>query len=436
MTLLMDPERVGDIAGITCMRNEGTQWIGMADFVETDHLIQNLGDGTYFHSGQLAVQAAVAHKLLTEGVSRVIITTEDPQRYRRADLPKGVDVWYRDRLIKAQEELATVPGVSVLIHDQTTCNLDFSCLEGDCPSFMTVKQTEPGRLARWFGRSETSTVGHVPSAASEPPTNPDPTLVVPADEFAMRITGICGTGVVTVAQVLGTAAMLDGYHVRGLDQIGLSQKAEPVVSDVRLSRSTPNATNRLGSGQAHLLMAFDQLVAGSDKGMLIADPESTVVVGSISATPTGEMITHLDVTLPTSAELQDRTGTATRAIHHWADATAITEDLFGQSTTANMFVVGMAVQAGALPNDPARIEEAIGINGVAVEQNIGAFCWGRAQVLQPELVAAGQASVRAAAATEQPLRAHAGACHATLPPSVASLCDDLALGEDTEIRQR
>lgn len=189
--------------------------------------------------------------------------------------------------------------------DETTCNLDFSCLEGDCPSFMTVKQTEPGRLARWFGRSETSTVGHVPSAASEPPTNPDPTLVVPADEFAMRITGIRGTGVVTVAQVLGTAAMLDGYHVRGLDQIGLSQKAGPAVSDVRLSRSTPNATNRLGSGRAHLLMAFDQLVAGSDKGMLIADPESTVVVG-------------------------------------------------------------MAVQAGALPIDPARIEEAIGINGVAV----------------------------------------------------------------------
>jgi indolepyruvate ferredoxin oxidoreductase len=218
---------------------------------------------------------------------------------------------------------------------------------------------------------------------------PDPARIVPDDEFAMRITGIGGTGVVTVAQVLGTAAMLDGYHVRGLDQIGLSQKAGPVVSDLRLSRSQPTATNRLGEGQADLLLAFDQLVAASEKGLLTADPSRTAVVGSTSPTPTGEMITHPGVTLPTPGDLTRRIAGVTRSdAQHWADAFDITEDLFGRATTANVFVVGMAYQAGCLPISAKHIEEAIGLNATAVEANLAAFRWGRAQIAAPQGVAA------------------------------------------------
>ncbi len=470
MTLLMDPERVGQIAGVACMGNEGTQWIGMSDFVARRHFIQNLGDGTYFHSGQLAIQAAVAagvnitykllyngtvamtggqdpqgqlgvsdvaRVLLTQGVARVLVTTEDPSRHPRGSLPDGVEVWDRSRLLEAQKVLAEVPGVTVLIHDQacaaesrrarkrgkqptpkqrvainhricegcgdcgevsnclsvqpvatpfgrkteidqTTCNLDFSCLEGDCPSFMTVTPDEDAPASAGRG------------AAPEPPTDlPEPARVVPDDDFAMRITGIGGTGVVTVAQVLGTAAMLDGYRVRGLDQIGLSQKAGPVVSDLRLSRSHPTATNRLGEAQADLLLAFDQLVAASEKGLLTAHPARTTVVGSTSGTPTGEMITHPDHALPPADELCERIASVTRSdVQHWADAAHITEDLFGDATTANLFVVGMAYQAGCLPIGAKYIEEAIALNGVAVEANVAAFRWGRAQVAVPGSVSA------------------------------------------------
>lgn len=495
MALLMDKKRVGDIGGLGCMGNEGVQWIGMSDFVDRTHFIQNIGDGTFFHSGQLAIQASVAagvnvtYKLLyngavamtggqdpqgqqdvpsvvrslkEQGVSQVLITTDDLDRYRMAALPAGTEVWSRDRLDEAQRHLAEIPGTTVLIHDQrcaaesrrdrkrgrvpmppqrvainhrvcegcgdcgqvsnclsvqpidtpfgrktsidqTTCNLDYSCLEGDCPSFVTITRRTPRAWDRLLGRdqkalAEQPVVTNVhPAAAYESRSGApsDPVSRVPVDEFAMRITGIGGTGVVTVAQVVGTAAMLDGYHVRGLDQIGLSQKAGPVVSDLRLSRETPTSTNRLGEGQADLLLAFDQLVAASDKGLLTADPARTTVVGSTTGTPTGEMITHLEVELPTPEALAQKIGTKTRSdAQVWADAAAITEDLFGSATTANLFVVGMASQAGCLPISPAKIEAAIELNGVAVEMNREAFRWGRIQVADPARVDAARAASR------------------------------------------
>ncbi|MCB9724190.1 MAG: indolepyruvate ferredoxin oxidoreductase family protein [Spirochaetaceae bacterium] len=506
MALLMDPERVGDIGGLGCMGNEGVQWIGMSPFVERPHFFQNLGDGTFFHSGQLAIQASIAagvnvtykllyngavamtggqhpegqlpvpaivRSLLAEGVAEVLVTTDDVARYHDVVLPPGVEVWPRERLLEAQERLAKVRGTTVLIHDQacaaelrrarkrgklptppqrvvinhrlcegcgdcgqvsnclsvepfetpfgrktridqTTCNLDYSCLEGDCPSFMTVTLRPPGRLARWLGRGEdegkarsgrglrASRALPPPHVTPDPPEDlPAPRRIVPDDEYAMRITGIGGTGVVTVAQVIGTAAMLDGYFVRGLDQIGLSQKAGPVVSDLRLSRSRPTATNRLGEGQADLLLAFDQLVAASEKGLLVTDRDRTTVVGSTSPTPTGDMITHPEIALPSPDRLAKRLADATRSqAQFWADAEATTEDLFGDATTANIFVVGMALQAGCLPVSPERLEEAIRLNGVAIEANVAAFRWGRAQVADPEAVAAARRRATRAVAEE------------------------------------
>jgi indolepyruvate ferredoxin oxidoreductase len=266
--------------------------------------------------------------------------------------------------------------------DQTSCNLDYSCLEGDCPSFVTVTLPATAGPGARAGGEATAPPKRARRAFPAPPERFSPiTRLVPEDEFAARITGIGGTGVVTVAQVLGTAAMLDGFHVRGLDQIGLSQKAGPVVSDLRLSKHAPTATNRIGEGQADLLLAFDQLVAASEKGLLTADRDRTVVVGSTSPTPTGDMITHPDLEMPSPDRLIKRIAEATRSqAGFWADAAAATQDLFGSTTTANFFVVGMAVQAGCLPIDPAKVEQAIRLNGVSVDANLAAFGWGRAQI--------------------------------------------------------
>ncbi len=527
MALLMDPERVGQIAGITCMGNEGTQWIGMAEFVERGHMFQNLGDGTYFHSGQLAIQAAVAagvsitykllwngavamtggqeaqgrigvpevvRVLLAQGVARVRITTEEPARYRGAVLPAGVDVWDRTRLLEAQQSLAAIPGVTVLIHDQacaaetrrarkrgqvptparrvainhrlcegcgdcgrvsgclsvqphdtafgrktridqTSCNLDYSCLEGDCPSFVTVEPPGPWtrRLRRWLGRDRAAAATR--GAAPAPPADlPDPDLVVSRDDFAVRITGIGGTGVVTVSQVLGTAAMFDGFEVRGLDQIGLSQKAGPVVSDLSLRRGALEpTTNRLGRGQADLILAFDQLVAASDTGLRTAEPGHTAVVGSRTPVPTGAMITHPEIRLPDEADLEARIARFTRpGARHWADAGEITATLYGDSVTANLFVVGMAVQAGCLPLEAASIERAIELNGVAVERNRDAFRWGRVQVADPAAVTAAVAAARAArpvaAGVERPLPRPLPARLASRVEALAG--DDAALAEE------
>jgi indolepyruvate ferredoxin oxidoreductase len=487
MVLYMDTERVGEIAGMTPMGNEGTQWIGMSEFVERDHLIQNLGDGTYFHSGQLAITAAIAAgvnitykllyngtiamtggqlppgqigvdrlsaNLLNQGAVQVLITTDDPGKYDHVRLPHGVEVWGRDRLVEAQELLAKVPGVTVLIHDQacaaesrrarkrglvptptqrivinqrvcegcgdcgrvsnclsvqpvdtpygrktlidqTSCNLDYSCLEGDCPSFMTV-ETAPARRSKLL-----DLLGRVGRTRSDHVTQPDldhlldavlaTPLPAPAlatvDDFGLRVTGIGGTGVVTVAQVLGTAAMLDGYTVRGLDQIGLSQKAGPVVSDIRLTRDHSSFASRLGSEQADLLLACDQLVAASDKGLLIASPTKTVVVGSSSIVPTGAMVAHPDMPVLSPAELAVRIRAATRADRqHWADAAGITTAVFGDSVTANFFVIGMATQTASLPIAPELIEEAIRLNGTAVDANVRAYRLGRHQIVDPTAV--------------------------------------------------
>ncbi|MDP1804050.1 MAG: 2-oxoacid:acceptor oxidoreductase family protein, partial [Acidimicrobiales bacterium] len=408
----MDPTRVGDIVGLTPMGNEGTQWIGMAPFVETPHIVQNLGDGTYFHSGQLAITAAIAagvditYKLLyngtvamtggqdpqgqlpvpavvrvlqAQGVAEVLITTDDLDRYRGVRFDPPVQVWDRSRLDAAQERLAKVKGVTVLIHDQrcaaelrrdrkrgrvatptqrivinprvcegcgdcgqvsnclsvqpvetpfgrktmidqASCNLDASCLEGDCPAFSTV-ELEPSRTQRVLARLGTRRSWARRALEPRDLTEllgrplPPPVPVVDPDDVAVRIAGIGGTGVVTVAQVLGTAAMLDGYSVRGLDQIGLSQKAGPVVSDVHFTRDHDAPTNRLGSAEADVLLAFDQLVAASDKGMLAASAERTVVVGSTTTPPTGAMILHPELGYPSPEDLDAQLASAARSGH-------------------------------------------------------------------------------------------------------------------------
>jgi indolepyruvate ferredoxin oxidoreductase len=464
MVLLMEEDKVGRSAGITAMGSEGSQWIGMSPFVEREHFTQNIGDGTFFHSGQLAIQAAVAADvrmtykllyngtvamtggqdatngvgvpqiasiLLSHGVSRVLITTEDTARYKGVRLPGDIQVWDRTRIIEAQEILAAVDGVTVLIHDQacaaqtrrlrkrgkaetpgfrvvinhrlceacgdcgevsnclsvqpvetdlgvkttidqSSCNLDASCLEGDCPSFMTVA-VDPDD----------------PATAKAPGSYGSGDLVAPVaivdtGQVDIRLAGIGGTGVVTVAQILATAAMIDGYDVRGLDQTGLSQKAGPVISDLRLSRNGPRASNLVGEAGADVILAFDLLVGASAKTMHAAGVEQTVMVASTSETPTGSMVGHPEKDLPTVEELVGRADSRTHSgLNRFVDASAISHSLFGDAAPANVLLLGVAVQAGAIPVDPASVERAIGLNGVAVDRNRAAFRAGRRWAMDP-----------------------------------------------------
>ncbi|BAN03661.1 indolepyruvate ferredoxin oxidoreductase family protein [Ilumatobacter coccineus] len=470
MALTMDEDKVGNMAGITQMGGEGAQWTGMSPFVDREHFIQNLGDGTFFHSGQLAVQAAIAagdtitYKLLYNGtvamtggqdavgdldvptiagilighgVKRVIITTDDLDDYKGVELPRDsagtVEVWNRERIVEAQEVLAKVPGVTVLIHDQacaaqarrlrkrdrittptqrvvinhriceacgdcgevsnclsvqtidtplgvkttidqTTCNLDFSCLDGDCPSFMTV-EADPDAPPVEVGRLT-------------PPTDlPAPTLRVPSDHLDLRIAGIGGTGVVTAAQVISTAAMLDGFDARGLDQTGLSQKAGPVTSDIRLRLADAPTSNLLGASTADVLLAFDLLASVTDRTLVACRADHTVAVGSTTSTPTGAMVGKPELRVDELATQRARLDTATDPdATRLADAGALMERLLGNATTANTFVIGMAVQHGVLPISSESIEQAIRLNGVHVEANIDAFRWGRAWIVDPDSV--------------------------------------------------
>ena len=464
MVLLMDEAQVGAVTGVSQMGGEGLQWIGMAPYLDQDHYVQNLGDGTFDHSGSLAIRAAVAagvnitYKLLynsavamtggqqavgamgvrqivdvlrAEGVSKIIITTEDTRRYRKTKLPGGIAVWDRGRIAEAQEVLAATPGVTVLIHDQecatekrrrrkraavqsetrvfinervcegcgdcgrksnclsvqpvqtefgrktaihqSSCNLDLSCLEGDCPAFITV--TVPADGSRRGNRTP-ETIG------SEELPVPEP--VVSADNFGVRLTGVGGTGVVTVSQVLATAGLLAGWLARSLDQTGLAQKGGAVVSDIRFQRSGM-ASNKLARGECDLYLGCDSLVAADDTNLTVASPRRTVAVLSTSQVPTGAMVSDPSVHFPPAEDVTSKVMSHVRSVEA-VDARDLTYRLFGDDQYANIFLVGIGFQLGALPLPAAAIEEAITLNGVAVQNNLQAFRRGRQYVVDPEAV--------------------------------------------------
>jgi indolepyruvate ferredoxin oxidoreductase len=249
-------------------------------------------------------------------------------------------------------------------------------MEGDCPAFATVTVTGEVDLDR-LDRSEAVVVDHLEI--------PEP--LVDPERFTVRLSGIGGTGVVTVSQILGTAAMLDGASVRGLDQTGLSQKAGPVVSDLRISRGAPAASNHAPAAGVDCLLGFDLLVAASDVHRHGASRGRTVVVASTDAVPTGQMITHPETPFPALGALRGRLDEVSRPEHNrYLDAAGLANGLFGNSTSANLMVLGTAIQIGAVPVDPGCVEQAIGLNGVAVQRNLAAFRWGRLWAVDPEAV--------------------------------------------------
>lgn len=488
------------VTGLTQMGGEGAQWIGQQPFTNVEHIFQNVGDGTYFHSGQLAVQACVAagvnitykllynsavamtgaqeieaglsvpaltHKLIADGVSRIIVCADEPDRHRGASLASHTEVWHRDRLDEAQRTLRDTKGVTVLIYDQqcaadarrkrkrgklparttrvvineavcegcgdcgvksnclsvqpvdtelgrktridqTSCNTDYSCLDGNCPSFVTVQVPE--------GKSPTGQQFPPPPSIDEPP------LPIVEGTFDVFLAGIGGTGIVTVNQVLAMAALRAGLHAEGLDQTGLSQKAGPVTSHLRLSAQSVDTSNRLSPQSADCFLAFDLLTAVDTKNIGYAGPDRTVAVASTSETPTGAMIYDPAVAYPKTTDLLSRLDVCTRSLVSF-DALNAAQTLFHDTTMANFLLVGAAYQRGGIPIPAAAIEEAIEINGVSVAANLSAFRWGRVAVGDP-------AAFTAATTVPAVARMH----H---PAAVAHLLSDSPLtGEVRELLQR
>ncbi|HEX2312649.1 MAG TPA: indolepyruvate ferredoxin oxidoreductase family protein [Thermomonospora sp.] len=464
MVALDGPGR-GHRIGLTQMGGEGAQWIGLAPFTADRHFVQNLGDGTFHHSGSLAVRAAVAagvtmtYKLLyndavamtggqraegrldvpalvrslaIEGVRRVIVTTDDPARYRNVRLDPIATVRHRDDLAAAERELAAIDGVTVLVHDdrcaaeerrlrkrgklprptakvvvnervcegcgdcgeastclsvqpvetefgrktrihQPSCNSDLSCLKGDCPSFLLVEPGTPGRR-------------EAPPLPVEPP---EPVRRFGDADVLVRMPGIGGTGVVTVSQILQMAAHLDGRYAAGLDQTGLAQKGGPVVSDVRFSDRPVTGALRASRAAADVLLGFDVLGAAADGNLATVRPGTTVAVVNTAVVPTAAMVTGR-VPLPGSpAEALERIASVTRPDDNlYLDAQSLAEALFDDHMPANMVLVGAAYQHGCLPVSATAIEEAIRLNGAAVETNLAAFRWGRAAAADRDAVLA------------------------------------------------
>jgi indolepyruvate ferredoxin oxidoreductase len=260
-------------------------------------------------------------------------------------------------------------GRKTQIH-QSSCNKDYSCLNGDCPSFLTVVPlVDPLKKERRVYKVERSL--------------PEPTLQVPGEANVFMM-GIGGTGVVTVNQILGTAALLDGKHVRGLDQTGLSQKGGPVVSHLKILDRATQVSSKVAAGSADCYLGFDILVATSPQNLDHARPERTIAVISTSQVPTGAMVTSTAVEFPEASGLITSINRVTRKDENvYLDALGLAETLFDDHMAANMIVLGAAWQAGALPVSEAAIEEAIVLNGVSVQMNSQAFRVGRLLVADP-----------------------------------------------------
>ena len=459
----------------THMGAEGTQWIGMAPFTEAQHIFQNMGDGTYAHSGSLAIRYAAstgvnitfkllrnAHTsmtggqaiqgevpvtnmvsdLLANGVKKIIVTTDDPSRFNGVQLPGGTEVWHRDRIEEAQRELAATPGCTVLLHDQecaaelrrarsrgkadepvevtvinervcegcgdcgeksncmsvepvqtefgrktrihqSSCNKDFSCVKGFCPSFLTITP-HPAPAAEGAPKKKK---GRIPALERELP--PPVKKVDDSLGFGIHVMGIGGTGSVTVVATLARAARLEGKHVIGLDQTGLAQKGGAVISDIKITHAPFKGSNKISDGRADLYLGFDILNATDPKNLDKCNPERTIAVVSTTQTPTGQMVTNRKALFPATSGLTGGIDRVTRKEHNvFLDGEALAAGLFGDAMATNNFMVGVAFQAGTIPLQAESIEDAIRQSGVAVDMSLAAFRWGRMAVVDRAFVEA------------------------------------------------
>ena len=455
--------------GYTQMGGEGANWIGEAPFTNRPHVFQNLGDGTYNHSGYLAIRAAIAsntnitYKILfndavamtggqpndggltvpqvarqvaAEGAKRVVVVTDEPHKYPRdTEWPPGLTIHHRDELNAVQKELAGIPGVTVLIYDQTcaaekrrrrkrhtypdpdkrviinelvcegcgdcgvqsncvsvqpietewgrkrvidqsSCNKDFSCVKGFCPSFVTV---HGAKLKKGIGVAADQDVAQLP----------EPKLPAIEQTYNIIVTGVGGTGIVTVGGILGMAAHLEGRGVGVLDMAGLAQKGGAVYSHIRFANKPGDIhAIRVAAGRADLVLGGDIVVAGTRKVLAAVTHGATQMVVNTNEFLPGEFTRNADFFLPSERLKRTIVAGAGRDNAHFIDATRLATALFGQSIGANMFLVGYAYQLGAIPLSATAIERAIELNGEAVAMNRAAFHWGRRAVVDRAAVEA------------------------------------------------
>jgi indolepyruvate ferredoxin oxidoreductase len=448
--------------GFTQMGGEGSNWIGEAPFSKTEHVFQNLGDGTYIHSGSLAIRAAraagvnmtfkilyndavamtggqsldggmtvsmILNQVRSEGIDKIVVVTDEPDKYPAGFIPQGIPVYHRRDLQAVQKELREVKGVSVLLYDQTcaaekrrrrkrgmfpdpdkrvfinpavcegcgdcgvksncvavapletelgtkraidqsACNKDFSCVNGFCPSFVTVHGAKVRRAAK------KTTAG---TGVSDPLANvPEPKQPSLARPFTMLVTGVGGTGVVTISAILGQAAYLEGKAFGAIDMTGLAQKGGAVACHIRVAQSDDQIhAIRAGVAGADLVLGCDLVVTASNKVLETIKPDHTAVIYSDYEMPTAAFTRNANLKVPGAAlrhAIEERAGKG--PVHHM-DAHGAAVKLFGDSIAANMFLLGYAYQLGHLPIGAEAIEEAIVLNGAAVEMSRNAFRLGR-----------------------------------------------------------
>ncbi|MGH8679808.1 MAG: indolepyruvate ferredoxin oxidoreductase family protein, partial [Burkholderiales bacterium] len=443
------------------MGGEGASWIGEAPFVNTPHVFQNIGDGTYYHSGLLAVRAAVAagvnvtYKILyndavamtggqhvdgpltvpqvtrqmsAEGAKKVVVVTDEPDKYgANAGFAEGVEVYHRDDYDRVQKELREIPGLTAIVYDQTcaaekrrrrkrnqypdppkrvfindlvcegcgdcgvksncvsvlpletefgrkrmidqsACNKDYSCVKGFCPSFVTV---HGGALKKGKSAPVSANVETLFPAVAEPKL---PALSQP---YGILVTGVGGTGVVTIGAIVGMAAHIEGRGFGGLDMAGLAQKGGAVWSHLQIAADPDDIkTVRLGSGGASLLLGCDLVVSASAKTTDTVRQGTRAVVNT-HRQMTGDFTRNADFQFPAQS-LQRTIGNGLGEKNvDCVDASRIATALLGDSIATNMFMLGFAFQKGLIPVSSEAINKAIELNGTAVNMNQAAFLWGR-----------------------------------------------------------
>ncbi len=457
----------GETLPPTQMGGEGANWIGLSHFSETPHVFQNLGDGTYFHSGFLAVRASVAAghnvtfkilfndavamtggqphdgevsvnsivaQVLAEGVSKCVVCTPEPELHK--ELVAGVELRHRDDLDAVQRELRELSGTTVIVYqqtcaaekrrrrkrgtypdpakrtfifdavcegcgdcslqsscvslqpldtefgskrriDQSSCNKDFSCVEGFCPSFVTVLDAAPRKPA-------------VEELSDDVFANlAEPAVASCEDGYAVMTAGIGGTGVVTVGAILGMAAHLEGKAASVYDMTGLAQKNGAVFSHMHFAPCEQSiSSQRVGRGRADLVLAFDLLAAIQPECISSMSAQRTAVVGNSVVSPTAlYQIQPGDQSRPEEGVAQAKlSGTAADECAFFVEATRLAEAYCGNTVAVNLMILGYAAQRGLLPVHMDSLLQAVALNAVAVEFNRRAFNIGRLLASRPELL--------------------------------------------------
>ncbi len=460
MAMLRDPLKTNSVSH---MGGEGVMWLGQFPFTDEKHVFANMGDGTYFHSGLMAIRAAIAagapmtYKLLhngfvsmtggqphdgeispeqmidqlrAEGVERIALVADEPEKYEGKSLGTGVTLHPRTELELVQSELRQKPGVTVIIYDQpcaterrrlrkrgkwadpdkrafinpevcegcgdcstvsacmaiepletefgrkrkinqSSCNKDFSCVEGFCPSFVTVSGATPHKVKR----------AEVDIDVSQIPLPP----LRPIDgSWSILVSGIGGAGVVTVGQTLAVAAHADGYFASNLDITGLAQKYGAVHSHIKIA-VTPEEmrATRIANGEADALIGCDLVVAAGDEALSKLTPGKSVAVTDTTVVPTSEFSKNPDWQL-SGAEQVERLTRVLEADARALEAQDLAEKIMGDRVFANMLLMGASWQQGGIPLSLEALHRAIELNGVAVEKNKQAFDLGRLAMADPQ----------------------------------------------------